>query len=218
MRRPNVVLRLIAAVALTTACALLLLAGVGVAPAAAAARQTFRPRIGFAMGILPRLGSSQTTAGPRVPVVYHGGAVMRNVTVHTIFWAPPGFHFDGPPSPGVLGYEPLIKQFLGDVAHDSAAPGNVFSTLTQYQDAGGPGSTKIAYDPTTDSLDLKDPYPASGQQCASPGGVATCITDQQLQYEIDKVIGPHDPGARGLSNLWFVFLPPDVDTCTQPGS
>jgi hypothetical protein len=219
MRRPNVVHRLTAPVALVTAAAMLLFAVVGVGPAAAAARRTFRPRIGFAMGLLPRLGSSsQANTGPRVQVVYHGGAVMRNVTVHTIFWAPPGYHFDGPPSSGVPGYEALIKQFLGDVAHDSAGPNNLFSTLTQYQDAAGPGSTKIAYDPATDSLDLNDPYPPGASQCGSPGGIATCITDQQLQQEIDKVIGPGDPGARGLSNLWFVFLPPDVDTCVQPGS
>ena len=96
---------------------------------------------------------------PTSPVVYHGGEVMRNVTLHTIFWAPPGYHFDGPPSSTTLGYEALIKQFLVDVAHDSSDPHNAFSTLTQYHDGHGPGSTHIAYDPATDSIDLSSPYP-----------------------------------------------------------
>ena len=86
---------------------------------------------------------------------------MRNVTLHTIFWAPPGYHFDGPPSSTTLGYEALVKQFLVDVAHDSSDPHNAFSTLVQYHDGHGPGSTHIAYDPATDSIDLNAPYPRS---------------------------------------------------------
>ena len=202
------------------AAAISLPAGAGATPAKArhSAPQAFRPRIGFAMGILPKLGTlPEITSGANWPVVYHGGDVMRNVTLHTIFWAPPGYHFDGSPSPGTLGYEALIKQFLSDVAHDSGAPNNIYSTLTQYHDAQGPGSTNISYNPAVDSIDLTDPYPAQSDQCASPAGIATCVTDLQLQQEINHVIGPNDPGARGLSNIWYVFLPPDVDTCTQPG-
>ena len=32
------------------------------------------------------------------------------------------------------------------------------------------------------------------------------------------MIAAHAPTARGLSNMWFVFLPPDVDTCLQAGA
>ena len=35
-----------------------------------------------------------------IPVAYHGGPVMRNVTIHTVFWAPAGYHFDGAPARG----------------------------------------------------------------------------------------------------------------------
>ncbi|MGO9819107.1 MAG: hypothetical protein ACLPTJ_00465, partial [Solirubrobacteraceae bacterium] len=205
-------------VAVAAAISLLASAGAASAKTRDLAPHAFRPRIGFAMGILPKLGTlPEITSGTNWPVVYHGGDVMRNVTLHTIFWAPPGYHFDGSPSPGTLGYEALIKQFLSDVAHDSGAPDNVYSTLTQYHDASGPGSTNISYNPAVDSIDLTAPYPPQSEQCASPDGIATCITDLQLQTEIDQLIGPNDPGARGLSNIWYVFLPPDVDTCTQPG-
>ena len=208
----------LALVAVAAAISLLASAGAASAKTRDLAPHAFRPRIGFAMGILPKLGTlPEITSGTNWPVVYHGGDVMRNVTLHTIFWAPPGYHFDGSPSPGTLGYEALIKQFLSDVAHDSGAPNNLYSTLTQYHDASGPGSTNISYNPAVDSIDLTAPYPPQSEQCASPDGIATCITDLQLQTEIDQLIGPNDPGARGLSNIWYVFLPPDVDTCTQPG-
>src|ERR1700722_15857404 len=117
--------------ALVSVCALAACTMAGAAPAASA-RRTFKPRIVHAMGIEPKLGSIEIAAGPVTQVVYHGGSVMRNVTLHTLFWAPPGYAFGGSPGAGVLGYEPLIKQFLVDVAHDSASPHNVFSTLTQY--------------------------------------------------------------------------------------
>jgi hypothetical protein len=180
-------------------------------------RSPFKPRIGFAMGIEPAAGTHEIAAGPSVPVVYHGGSVMRNVTIHTVFWAPGGYHFDGSPSPGVLGYEPMIKQFLGDAAHDSGTSTNLFSLLSQYGDSSGAGSYRISYDPAADSIDATDPYPSRRGQCASPFGVATCVTDLDLQQEIDRLIGAHAPGRRGLSNIWFVFLPPDVDECSNVG-
>ena len=187
--------------------------------AAAASPRPFRPRIGFAMGIVPKYGTQpEITSGRNWPVVYHGGSVMRNVTLHTIFWAPPGYHFDVSPSPGTLGYEPLVKQFLADVAHDSASPStNVFSTLPQYQDGQGHGSSNISYNPATDSTDLTAPYPSLSAQCASPAGVATCVTDLQLEQQIDQMIGPNAASSRGLTNIWFVLLPPNVDECTMPG-
>jgi hypothetical protein len=197
-----------------TAAALALLAFASPAPAARA----FKPRVGFAMGLIPVRGSQEVAASPSLPVVYHGGSVMRNVRLHTIFWAPAGFRFTGAPTSGTLGYEPLVKQFLTDVAHDSGSTANEFSLLTQYHDGAGPGRYQISYDPATDSIDATDPYPARSSQCSSPNGVATCVTDLEVQQEIDRVIARGAPGGRGLSDVWFVFLPPAVDECILVGS
>ena len=186
--------------------------------AAATRRPTFKPRIGFAMGLLPARGAQEVATSPSIPVLYHGGSVMRNVTVHTVFWAPPGYHFDGSPGPGVLGYEALIQQFFGDVAHDSSSTANVFSLLDQFGDHSGAGTYQIHYDPAVDSVSDTDPYPAAAQQCPSPSGVATCVTDLQVQKELDKLIGAGGPAARGLTNVYFVLLPPDVDECITIGS
>ncbi len=185
---------------------------------AATPRPTFKPRIGFAMGLLPRHGAQEIATSPSIPVVYHGGVVMRNVTIHTIFWAPSGYHYNGSPGAGALGYVPLIQQFLTDVAHDSGSTGNIFSLLNQFGDHTGDGSYQIHYDPAVDSVTDTHPYPAAANQCPSPSGVATCVTDLQVQREVDRLIGSSSPAARGLTNVYFVLLPPDVDECITIGS
>jgi hypothetical protein len=212
------------AAAATIWCALSALVALGaLAPTATAraptatAKVPFQPRIKGAMGIVPALGAPEIAVGSNPPVVYHGGSVMRNVTIHTIFWAPSGYHFDGPPTSGVLGYEPLVQRFFTDIAHDSGTTTDIYSVLRQYGDGTGPGQYAISYNAAADSIDDTDPYPPAGQQCASPQGVATCVTDLELEEEIDHEIGSGGSTARGLNNLWFIFLPPNVDTCTSPG-
>jgi len=200
-----------------TATALALLTPAALASPALGAR-TFKPRIRGAMGLIPRRGSQEVAASPSIPVVYHGGSVMRNVRLHTIFWAPPGFHFTGPPSAGTLGYKEMIQRFLTDVAHDSGSSTNEFSILSQYHDGSGPGRYQVSYKPAVDSVDAADPFPARSSQCSSPNGVATCVTDLEVQQEIERVIARGAPGGRGLTDIWFVFLPPAVDECISVGS
>jgi hypothetical protein len=185
--------------------------------AGSAAARTFKPRIGFAMGIEPVHGSQDVAVGTSIPVAYHGGAVMRHVTIHTVFWAPSGYRFDGAPGAGALGYQALIEQFLSDAAHDSGTASNVFSVLNEFGDRSGPGDYRISYDPAVDSISASDPYPGAGRQCVSPSGTGTCVTDLALQHELDELIGA-DRSQRGLTNLWFIFLPPSVDTCTSLGA
>ena len=201
------------------------------------AQTTFHPRLGAAMGLVPpvnsqgRMSTGDVATGSPIPLTYHGGQVMnQGVTVHTIFWAPSGYAFEGSPGPGIPTYEGLIQQFFTDVAHDSGASGtcttaecNLFTTLPQFgqgTSVGGvtPGSYSISYSAATDSIDDTDGYPPAGAQCASPGGETTCITDGQLRAEIDHVIQSTPGTPRGLTNLWFVFLPPGVDECTTPGN
>jgi hypothetical protein len=167
------------------------------------------------MGIVPPRGYD-IAAQTSIPVVYHGGVVMRGVTVHTIFWGPRGFRFSGAAAGAAGSYEQLVAQLLTDVAHDSGQTSNEFAILDQYGDGAGPGSYAIAYDTAADSIDDADPYPA-GHQCASPSGIGTCLTDLQLRREIERVIGSRDPAGRGLHDVWFILLPPDVDTCVAPG-
>jgi hypothetical protein len=203
-----------------TALLAALIALLAVVPAApAAAKATFKPRIHHAMGIIPARGSAPSPPPSNgIPVAYHGGPVMRNATIHTVFWSPGGYRFSGAPGPGILGYQGLIQQFLADAAHDSGSTSNVFSVLNQYGDGSGNGSYTLRYNPAVDSVTDTHPYPAASDQCPSPSGTATCVSDLQIQQELDRLIGPGTAGQRGLSNVWFVFLPPDVDTCLSLGS
>jgi hypothetical protein len=212
---------------LAIACAVL-----GTAAAPALAQTSFTPRSGPAMGLVPPVDShgQMTATDPATqgltPLTYHGGDVMGGgVTVHTIFWAPSGYSFQGSPGGGVPTYQGLIEQFFTDVAHDSGASGtctnsecNEFTALPQFgqgTSVGGvtPGAYAISYSTAQDSVDDTDPYPAASAQCASPAGAGTCITDGQLQAEIDHVIQSTPGTPRGLGNLWFVYLPPGVDEC-----
>ena len=177
-----------------------------------------------------RMTTGDVAAGASIPLTYHGGQVMgQGVTVHTIFWAPAGYSYEGSPGPGIPTYKGMIQQFFTDVAHDSGAPGtctntecNAFTTLAQFGQGTSvgnvsPGSYSLSYSAATDSIDDTDAYPAATAQCASPGGATTCITDGQLQTEIDHVIQTTPGTPRGLTNLWFVFLPPGVDECITAG-
>ncbi len=167
------------------------------------------------MGIVPPR-QDDIAAQTSIPVVYHGGSVMRSVTVHTIFWAPRGFRFSPAPAGAAGSYEQLVEQLFADVAHDSGETSNEFSILDQYGDRAGPGRYAVAYDKAADSIDDADPYPPR-HQCASPSGIGTCLTDVQLRREIERVTGSRDPTGRGLHDVWFILLPPDVDTCVAPG-
>lgn len=168
------------------------------------------------MGIVPPAGSQDVAVGPVEQVVFHGGAVMRDVTVHTVFWAPAGYAFTGAPPAG-LSYVQMIQRFFTDVAHDSGSGSNVFKVLPQYGDGSGAGAYSISYNAAADSIADTTPYPSKSGQCASPGGIATCVTDTTIQHELDRVIRTTDPAGRGLHDLWFVFLPPNVDSCDTAG-
>src|SRR5208282_2169885 len=84
---------------------------VGAAASSAWGAGAFRPRVDNALGLTPPVNSQgnliaqPTEEGVLTPPVYHGGPVMTGgVTVHTIFWAPSGYSFQGAPSGGMPTY------------------------------------------------------------------------------------------------------------------
>ncbi len=198
----------------------------GTSASTASARPTFHSRIGAALGLIPPVNGHGRSPSPDVAtdtqalVTYHGGAVMTGgVTVHTIFWAPAGFSFQGSPAPGIPTYQGLIERYFSDVAHDSGSFTNVFSVLAQFAEGTRvgrvtPGDYSISYDPASDAVSDTSPYPASANQCASPNNASgACVTDSQVQAEVDRIVQSTPGTPRGLHNLWYVFLPPNVDEC-----
>ncbi|MBV8429542.1 MAG: hypothetical protein JO244_00140, partial [Solirubrobacterales bacterium] len=198
---------------------------------------SFRPRIRGALGLVApvnrkgELIANDIASGATTPEVYHAGPVMSGgVTVHTVFWNAPGHPFQGSPGAGIPTYTGLIQQFFTDVAADTGSSGvctgtdcNLFTIERQYG-AGtsvgqiSPGAYNVSYNPATDSVNDTNPYPSKTYQCASPAGTAVCLTDAQVRAELDNVVQASSGTPRGLTNIWFVFLPPGVDECILPAS
>ena len=195
----------------------------------AAAKRVFHPRSGSALGMVPPVNRQGTSSyessedGIYAPLTYHGGPTMTGgVTVHTIFWGRANAFSPAPP--GSRAYVQLIQQYLTDVADAStgnagapctATACNTFAVEAQYGWGTTPatlshGANMIRYAPATDSVADTHAYPRNG--CTSPGDTTVCLTDPQIQSEIDRVI-QSTHGQRGLHNIWFVFLPPNVDEC-----
>ena len=162
----------------------------------------FAPRGMMAARTLPRLAGTNMT--------YHGGWVMRTNTTYAIYWVPPGSTC-GSADPDCSGYEQAINGYLKDVAAASGSDSNVHSVDTEYSDTTGPiayqstfGGWAVAhsafptYNPSSSCIDGTDPV---------------CLTDQQIQTEIQNVI-TSTGWPDGQSSL-FVFMTPDaVGECT----
>jgi hypothetical protein len=200
----------------------------------------FRPRIRNAMGLFPPIGvkiQEPSEGGIFDPVTYHGGPTMTGgVTVHTIFWAPSGYSFQGSPGGGAPTYIGTIEQFFSDAAAGSTgtsgqtctlAACNPFTVQAQYAWGTTPGgitsgANTIMYNgiETTfpsgytsgdNAIIDTNPYPAGG--CVSPEDTRACLTDAQVQAEVDKIVQATSGHPRGLNNLWYVYTPPNVDEC-----
>jgi hypothetical protein len=105
-------------------------------------------------------------------------------------------------------YQNVINQYFTDVAHDSGGNQNVYSVATQYSD----GSGAIQYLSTVGGAYVDhNPLPANG---CDDGFDTYCLTDQQLQHEIQTVLttqGWHG----GLDHIFFLMTPNGVGSCVS---
>jgi hypothetical protein len=130
--------------------------------------------------------------------------VLHQSTVHAIFWIPSGYSVS-------TNYESLIDGFFQNVADASGRSDNDYSVAAQYSDTSGPGAYDVSFGrPVVDT----DPFPANG---CTDGPLPVCLTDAQVQTEIDKVIAANGWQA-GLSNEFFIFTPPPVGSCFDSSS
>jgi hypothetical protein len=151
------------------------------------------------------------TASRHANLPYGGGPVLHFNRTHAIFWAPggSGLAFDA-------GYQPLIETFLTDVAADSHKTSNVYGLSGQYSDGSGPA----AYDSTfSGAVTATDPLPANG--CTEPPmtgpGWSVCLTDAQLEAEIEQVIGA-DHLSTENRDVYFLITPNGLGSCTDGNS
>ncbi len=169
----------------------------------------------FIGGVIPDGPAAANSHVVRLPALsddlpYGGGRVLHSNLTHPIFWAPAGSGLTFDP-----GYESLIDTFLTDVAANSHKTTNTFSLTGQYHDSKGPA----AYDSTyAGAVVDTDPLPPNG--CTEPGltgpGWTVCLTDAQLQTEIEQVVADnHLPTTGG--NVYFMITPNGFGSCTGGG-
>jgi len=138
------------------------------------------------------------------PLEYHGGPVLHSSDAYIIYWAPVGTSYKPE-------WERLIDQYFVNVGDESGRRGDVFAVDGQYTDATGRASNESTFrGANTD----KDSYPASG--CTEPAEHA-CLTDGQIQTELQHVITSVDPPLPGTSGtpVYYLLTPPGVTVCAE---
>jgi hypothetical protein len=143
-------------------------------------------------------------------VSYDGGPVMHSNRTHLIFWQPSesGLGYDP-------GYEALIETFLARVAADSHRPTNVYGLSGQYTDLYGPAANDSTYAGAvlaTDRLPVSD---CSEPLAAGPGW-SECLSDSQLEAEIEHVIAA-DHLPRTPRDVYFLVTPDGLGSCEASG-
>jgi hypothetical protein len=182
----------IAGTLVVAACAVMFPAG-----ALAAAPGTMNPA-GKIRGVVPAHGQKSRQPGSN-NLSYHGGPVMHVNKVYAIYWFPAGSTFDAT-------YQTVINTYFGDVAAASGLASNVYYSDTQYYDATG----QIQYSSSfaTPIVDA-NAFPANG---CRDRYTSICLTDGQLQNEIQKVISANKL-TPSLSTEFFMFTPKGVGSC-----
>ena len=147
----------------------------------------------------------------KAPVLpYNGGRVVHSNRTHPIFWEPAGSGLTFDP-----GYESLIQTFLIDVAADSHRTTNVYSLSGQYADSNGPAAYDSIYG---GAVVDNNPLPPNG--CTEPAtgpGWTVCLTDAQLETELEQVIAAdHLPTTN--HDVYFIVTPDGFGSCTDSGS
>lgn len=136
--------------------------------------------------------------GARCPAVtFHGGAVMRTLTVYLIFWLPKPYTYDQTGSPS--RYESLITRYFNDVG---GTP--FYDLLTQYWDYQGAIQNRVTVGGTY--VDTRN-YPHQGTR-ADP------LLDADIQAEVQQVMQAKQ-WMGNLEHAFFVFTGYGAEVCNH---
>jgi hypothetical protein len=140
------------------------------------------------------------------PLQYHGGPVLHSSDSYAIYWDPAGSYRGD--------WKRLINEYLQSVGDASGSLDDVFALNGQYRDAGGQAANASTF---RGGYTDKDAYPSSGNCSDTSSEAPICLTDQQIQAELQHVISLGAlPGATGTP-VYYVLTPPGVTVCTDGG-
>jgi hypothetical protein len=152
------------------------------------------PVSGRPAGIVPHSGQPAQLQAPAL-----GKAIGPTGSPKAL--GPTALTFDG-------AYQSVINQYFTDVAADSGGVDNVYGVDTQYYD--NPGTVHIQYSSTFGGSYVDhDPLPKNG---CDDGVDAFCVTDSQLQAEIQNVMTAKG-WTGGLDHMFFLMTPNGVGSC-----
>lgn len=170
--------------------------------------------LGHSAHVFPQIGAAAqlATTTDRGPLLYHGGPIMRKVTLFTIYWLPSKLP-NGQPAAMVPGYQTILNNVAADyMGHDLSS-----ITTEYYQTVSGTTTYVSGLPSEVTSIGSlggtyvdTDPYPASiCSMSASPGN---CLDDAQLQAELLKVLKLKGWTA-GLDRMYLVFTAKGLGSC-----
>jgi hypothetical protein len=146
--------------------------------------------------------------GGNPPLLYNGGPVMHTPTVYAIYWIPSTLQ-NGNPTSMSTKYQSIQTTMLKEYFGHSLMNNNTqyYDTKSFITNTGKVGGTYVD----------KSAYPASG--CADPGVPApgNCITDQDLQNEINKVM-TLKKWTGGVNKMFLLFTSSNEGQCTDSSS
>lgn len=143
---------------------------------------------------------------------YGGGAVLHHNRTHLIFWQPAGSGLTFEP-----GYRALIETFMSNVAAASHSTTNVYGLTGQYRDSRGPAAYSSRYGGAVTVTDPLPPNNSCTEPPATGPGWSVCLTDAQLQREIERVIRRNRLPTRS-TDLYFLVTPNGFGDCEYSGS
>ena len=182
---------------------------------------------GTKAGVQPRstwLGASQVNEEyPLDPWKFsntQGNAVVSSSRTYAIYWDPTD-HYHG-------DWQHVIDTFLQSVGSASGALGNVFAVDAQYTDSANQhalykSTFQGAYTDTDayPSSACEDPHPLAAVDRIGPEETPhhygpVCLTDQQVQKELETFISQHAL-QKGMGSIFYLLTPPGVTVCLDGG-
>ncbi len=146
-----------------------------------------------------RIHAAATTGGG--PVRYHGGAVMATISVHVVYWSPPG----SAAFPST--YRSAIDGFLSDVASATDDAENVFAVAREYTDLAG----DVAGQTTRFAGSIVDHTPVPVGCDAVPSPQLCFYVGDGITHVTNLVAARRWPVAG--STLVVLLLPPGFEAC-----
>ena len=151
-----------------------------------------------------------------------GNPVLHSVGTYVIYWDPQHFYHGD--------WQHTIDQFMEHMGTAGGEIGNVFAVDAQYTDTtdqpsadhftfrGGSVDTNPYPEPSgcTDPRPFEPSPPLSEQTAPLVQSIAVCLTNTQLQAQLETYIGQHNL-QRGMHTIFYLLTPPGVAVCLDSG-